>query len=90
MSVIITGITSDIKCIDCPMRDLDDNCLAQKYESETWEEMKAGCPLKSIDGLIEKVEQLKKSCANDSYGKCMANAISRVEKLIKEYCEVTE
>ena len=45
------------------------------------------CPLKSVEGLIEKVEQLKKSCANDSYGKCMTNAISCVEKLIKEYCD---
>lgn len=86
MSVIITGITSDIKCIDCPMRDLDDNCLAQKYESETWEEMKADCPLKSIDGLIENIKTTDSDYRYNGHNL----SIDGVIEIIKEYCEVSE
>ena len=94
MSVIVTGMDMPKVCIDCHRV----NCNLP-YKSNTNREIVKNaytvsvhkdCPLKSVEGLIEKVEQLKKSCANDTYGKCMANAISRVEKLIKEYCEVKE
>lgn len=99
MSVIITGMEKHEDCYDCEFHtnyrtnDYGSFCecmFDDEYNRINLLEHKIPnfCPLKSIDGLIEKVEQLKKSCANDSYGKCMTNAISRVEKLIKEYCEV--
>lgn len=87
MSVILTGINADIKCIDCPMKDLDDNCMAQEHSGDTWEEMKADCPLKSVDGLIEQVEQSKhqRSLSDDDltfYQDGLDEAIA----IIKEYC----
>ena len=94
MSVIVTGTDMPKTCIDCEYPNCDyykaEWCRHDDYTINYKNSRGISCPLKSIDGLIEKVEQLKKSCATDSYGKCMANAISRVEKLIKEYCEVSD
>ena len=95
MSVFITGTDMPKGCHECQkFLDGDDYCIIQdlamtgdEWDKYTFDKQYKNCPLKSVEGLIEKVEQLKKSCANDSYGKCMTNAISRVEKLIKEYCE---
>jgi len=88
MSVIVTKAEIPKTCGSC---EASGTGVCRKWTYKDCGQKRADdCPLKSIDGLIEKVEQLKKSCANDSYGKCMANAISHVEKLIKEYCEVTE
>ena len=91
MSVIVTGMDMPKYCGSC---DMSGTGVCRKWmcltSFEIGKKRAEDCSLKSIDGLIEKVEQLKKSCANDSYGKCMANAISNVEKLIKEYCEVED
>ena len=89
MSVILQGINADIKCIDCPIKDIGDDCLMQKYSYDTFEEMKDDCPMKSVGGLLDKLERIggneDKSVyknLNPSYVQGLKDSIA----IIKEYC----
>ena len=90
MGAIITGIDIPKECINCPLKNSDDNCLVQSWKLydnwETWDDMKVTCPIKSINGLIKEIKNidLDKS-TNDFYG-----MQKKIIKVIKEYCEVTE
>lgn len=56
MIVIIPESNIPETCKKCPFMDWHLNCKLQEKQHETWEEMKENCPLKSIDGLIEKMQ----------------------------------
>ena len=55
MSVIVKGVNISARCLDCKFmvisRDNDD-CVLQSYEqnekAESWDELKANCPLLDI------------------------------------------
>lgn len=82
MSVIITGMNKAIDCRDCKFH-IDENiwCIATDGR---------GCPVKSIDRLINKIESKKynkpfgteETRHNDTIDMCINN--------IKEYCEVSK
>lgn len=85
MSVIVTGMDVPKSCGEC-------RCTTDYYDGSTvcclgandidWNNRPIDCPLKSVDGLIEKIEQLKKNLVRMT--------ATGAEKLIKEYCEVKE
>lgn len=81
MSVIVTGIEMPVKCSDCklrkPLKLHPDDCLL------------CGCPLKSVDGLIEKINKLAYSETEYGIEEFDASKIVRLDDLvdaIKEYC----
>jgi hypothetical protein len=46
MSILIKGMQMPKECLDCPMCDINDDCVLQKDERfDTWEEQKKDCPL---------------------------------------------
>ena len=89
MSVIITGMDMPKSCNSYP------DCCLKRYCSpmsiNVVLERPEKCPLKSVDGLIEKIEKSKvhdSSYMYDwlSYNKGLMDAV----EYIKEYCEVSE
>lgn len=49
MSILIKGMQMPKECLDCPMCDINDDCVLQKDERfGTWEEQKKGCPLVEV------------------------------------------
>lgn len=87
MAVIIAGMYEPDCCKDCYM-SAGYGCEI-KGQIMTTEEMKyrdEDCPIKSVEGLIEKLskEQWKTGDPSVAYG--FAKAID----IIKEYCEVEE
>lgn len=86
MSVIITNNIPE-SCVECyslncslpyPKNSYKDK-VKKKYITQRHED----CPLKSIDGLIEKINQIE-LLADKTRGDIKDEAI----KIIKEYCEV--
>ena len=109
MSVIITGIDIQENCAFCPARETGisksycNNLLGKRIDIDlidldktkpTW------CPLKSVDGLIEKMKFFAKrqeeialaiNDENKRYAHIqVANAYHHCAQVIKEYCEVSE
>lgn len=70
--VIITDMEMPSDCFDCERRKkcCGDSCSIQNRKND--------CPLKSVEGLIEKIESLKMISTNIVIG------------LIKEYCKGLE
>ena len=82
MSVIITGIDIPDKCQwECPFCNGEGGECLISNEWTSNETRPDGCPLKSIDGLIEAINDHR---VMSFYTK--EHAISK----IKEYCEMTE
>ena len=90
MSVIVTGIEMPKSCVRCDLCDSGGYRMALKRQTDKniYERYK-GCPLKSVDGLIEKLN--KAGADNDksvfknlhlSYIQGLKDAM----KIIKEYC----
>ena len=86
MSLIITEMDMPKSCAECH----DQRCkVADEWDLFDWcdYERVEGCPLKSIDGLIEKIEQLPTIEDSEGQDRYMAYDVLRA---IKEYCEVKE
>lgn len=86
MSVIITGIECQKSCKSCNCKD-DENeyCFLQdlamtedEWKSFTPDKQYKNCPLKSVEGLIEKIRVYREL------------PVKQVIEIIKEYCEVSE
>ena len=46
MSIVIKGMEMPKHCLDCVLKNDDDDCMAQKWkEWKDWEDMREGCPL---------------------------------------------
>lgn len=49
MSIIIKGMKMPKHCIDCPMKNDEDDCVVQELQHwRDWDDMKAGCPLVEV------------------------------------------
>ena len=49
MSILIKGMQMPKECLDCPMCDINDDCVLQEDKRfGTWEEQKKDCPLVEI------------------------------------------
>lgn len=63
MSVLIKGMEMPKHCIDCPMKNEEDDCLVQELQHwKDWDSMKAGCPLVDVPvphGRLIDVENVK-------------------------------
>jgi len=87
MSVIVTGINMPDDCFDCERRE---KCCGNSCSIQ---HRKADCPLKSVEGLIEKLEEEKmlytRTVADDNpidYG--VRIGLSKAIKIIKQYCGI--
>ena len=92
MAVIVTGMDMPKeKCDGCSFRLGGGSDYCTKMDDKTWviQELKI-CPLKSVEGLIEKVEKLKPNNPNFEHYTGETRAINSVIEVIKEYCEVKE
>lgn len=98
MSVIVTGMDMPSKCHYCGLK-LRGTCPRLiKSVSVLQRARLEDCPLKSIDGLIERIEQTKLYKGKsgnpyiDAYGVGLDRyfdlGLDRAIKIIKEYCEV--
>ena len=91
MSVIVTEMDMPERCGECKFKIYDRD--GDHYECKITGEIsswgightKEYCPLKSIDGLIEKITQLPTQ--ENAEGQDMFQAYD-VVRTIKEYCEV--
>lgn len=91
MSVILTGMDMPNMCGRCKLWDIDRKiCTRLVQTNEDKMTRRNDCPVKSVDGLIEKMEKFggheKKSVyknLNPSYVQGLKDAI----KMVKEYCE---
>ena len=80
MSVIVKEIDMPENCLECQV-----NCLRIGRKAE--------CPLKSVDGLIEKIDKLAYSETEYGIEEFDASKIVRLDDLvevIKEYCGMEE
>lgn len=74
MSVIITGMTMPNSCNDCGI-------VAEKAKTTC---KSNGCPLKSVDGLIERMKGIKDIPDQGTWRSAVDECIATVEV----YCEV--
>lgn len=84
MSVIMTGMEFPKACLFCRFVSCF-NCNATDDFIEDYTKKNDNCPLKSIGGLIEKIEQLPTIEDSEGQDRYMAYDVLRT---IKEYCEV--
>lgn len=92
MSVIITEIVIPKTCYRCEFCREDDQL--RDYCSISYDGIWHGekerlkdCPLKSVEELVEKIEQLPSIQDSEGQDRYMAYDVLRT---IKEYCEVKE
>ena len=99
MSVIITGMDMPENCANCPLTYLDtgddaywglneyrcvkDNGLIDIHDKERLDD----CPLKSVDGLIDKIEI--EICSRNYYTR-ETDTRDKIIEIIKEYCGMEE
>lgn len=50
MSILIKDMRMPDRCIDCPMKNFEDDCVVQEHSDHwnSWEDMRKGCPLVEI------------------------------------------
>ena len=84
MSVIINTIDLPNTCHECTLRNKS-MCEVTGLYLPTLDERNGCCPLKSIEGLIEKIEQLPIIEDSEGQDRYMAYDVLRT---IKEYCDV--
>lgn len=85
MSVILTGMDMPKYCGGCPV-DCGYKVYLENMRSE-------GCPLKSIDFLIEKIERMGGNEEKSVYKNLhpsYVQGLKDVIRIIKEYCEVED
>ena len=86
MSVIVTGIDMPKNCVDC-RKESTQNVVGIDC---SWLDNK-NCPLKSIDGLIERIEKAKGVFnQHGEQASLEATGLQYAIELIKEYCEVQD
>lgn len=75
MSKVILVIDMPKKCLECPLRNDDDDCVVQDYESNrvgTFEELRRTCPLKPMPEKKEPDKQsVKKHFEAIGYNTCI-------------------
>lgn len=83
MSVIVAGMEMPEYCYDCPCHNSENG---QCKITKDYESMKRpfDCPLKSVEGLIEKIKEYNEF-RRDEIDEMYMNDIL---KIIKEYCEM--
>ena len=92
MSVIVTNANMPPTCWNCDFIDGGDDCffLCENAQIESRYE---NCPLKSVEGLIEKFKEKypKNYCGEPEFGgmNCCFSLITVIQ-IIKEYCEVED
>ena len=79
--VIITGMEMPTDCFECERRK---KCCGNSCSILN---IKNDCPLKPVDGLIEKCKEFILDNDDDS---CYCAGVIDVMNFIKEYCEVTK
>lgn len=90
MSVIVTGIEMPKSCVRCDLCDSGGYCRAlQRQTDKNVNERYKRCPLKSVDGLVERINKLAYSETEYGIEEFDASKIVRLDDLIeviKEYC----
>ena len=95
MSVIVSEMPDN--CLECPLSyfdyyftDLPLRCPLMNDRIEV-DKIKRhqDCPLKSIDGLIEKIKTTMALRCKDGQGNVFINEVDLFE-IIKEYCDTNE
>ena len=87
MAVIATGMDMPKSCWECP---LTEKMSCFNFDFEDSEKRPKDCPLKSVEGLIEKINNLSDTIRGiRSDGNCFFTP-EEVIKIIKEYCELEE
>ena len=70
MSVLIKGMDMPKHCMDCVLKNDDDDCMAQKWkEWKDWEDMRKGCPLVELPekhGRLIDADKLKLEYPHDA------------------------
>lgn len=91
MSVIVTGMDMPECCHwDCELcREDGGACILGTYDekADTKVVRPKSCPLKSVDGLIEKIQTFN-NVVKEDFGTSIS--VSDCIMLIKEYCGVSE
>ena len=93
MSVIIKDMGYPVTCRNCGLAiSIKPNAFVCPWENdyiaEKGERLK-NCPLKSVEGMIAKVLSEVDGGTDDKYIRYI-DVCERIEKSIKEYCEVSE
>lgn len=94
MAVIVTGMDMPESCKRCPIRY---DCyrwirFLQTQTTTACHPKMEGCPLKSVDGLIEQIRRQEFVHFTDNGGYYMTPAEIKdvVETIIKKYCGLEE
>ena len=90
MSVIV-GMDMPKSCYACKLRK-GCNCIIKKMYLPDLSVQNQDCPLKSIDGLIDKIIERGDlyTIGGRAGGKSVKFGMQIAIKIIKEYCEVKE
>ena len=68
MSILIKDMKMPKHCMDCVLKNDDDDCMAQKWkEWKDWEDMRKGCPLVELPkkhGRLIDQEEISKMIIN--------------------------
>ena len=95
MSVILTDVKMPDNCRECKFvigkgdyrycpKVVDDDCRMRDV-SRNFKERHYDCPLKSTDGLIERINK-----EIPTYNFFVEKAVAQVLEIIREYCEEEE
>lgn len=89
MSVIITGMYEPECCKDCYL-SAGYGCELKGQIMTTAEMQKRDpdCPIKSVDGLINKLADMADSDAYGDYQLGTNYGLMLTAKIVKEYCEI--
>ena len=98
MATIVTGMEMPESCSECPIchcKGKDDpwnyycSATMNDINVQEWDLTRYNnCPLKSVEGLIEKIEQAKSNPLNQS--PYFDNGLIKAMEIIKEYCGMEE
>ena len=87
MSVIV-GMDMPNRCYDCELRK-GCNCIIKKMYLPDLSVQNQDCPLKSVEGLIEKIKAKEYAYISSQYEWIIwNNALEEAIKIIEEYFEV--
>ena len=96
MAVIVTGMDMPDDCLVCPLHtEYMSNVICRKTGSKigitcAFYERMNDCPLKSVDGLIEKIEdKYERTWMSDYRGGHIDGCLESIKE-IKEYCGLEE
>lgn len=94
MSVILTGVDTPKNCDSCDLYVLDRDgfpyCAKTKQFIFKGKIHNKDCPLKSVDGLIEMLNDAR-YCGGGHYSEnALSSGILSAIEIIKEYCEMED